>query len=511
MEKVIRITENYLYIPIKTGKEEKLLEIFWTKEDVSVKIAEFFVPVDTTGVDATYDYYARFPVNIFTDKTLTLKGEVTEAFMDLIRNDGFVANEPLQCPSIHFTAECGWINDPNGLVYSKGLFHLYFQYNPFDTKWNNMSWGHAVSRDLLHWKQEDTVLFPDTEGMMFSGCGLVNERGLLGLPKDALLFFYTAAGGSTPWSNGKAFTQRLAYSLDDGKTLNKTATEVLPTICQENRDPKVFWHDESQAYIMCLWLEKNDFAIFRSADLTQWEQSDRFTLQDAWECPDLIKVKTVDGKEQWVFWTADGFYYFGDFDGYRFVTDGVQHKAYLNNIPYAAQTYSGVEGRAISISWLRTKQEGRLYTGAMALPRELVAVEWNGKQYLSQRLIPEMESIREKIYSKEDMPKGDALLGQSGPLQIDITLKSDVKTVCSWMICGKQVSYHPVKGELMIGQEEWKIDAGILDFSFVIDDDIFEVAINHGIIVGIFERMKERIRLEADLTNCDRLDVFRLD
>lgn len=515
MDRVIKVIDDYLYIPIKIGKDEKVLEIFCEEEEEFVKILEFSVPMDETDLYHTPDYFARLPVAMYRNKKLTLKGDVTEAFLNQVKNDGDIADEPQKRPTLHFTATRGWINDPNGLVYHNGMYHLYFQYNPFDTKWNNMCWGHAVSKDLLHWKQEDTVLFPDENGMMFSGSGLVNERGMLGLPKEALLFFYTASGGNTPWSAGKAFIQKIAYSLDDGKTLIKTEKGMLDTICQENRDPKVFWHEESQAYIMCLWLEKSDYAIFRSTNLEQWEQSHRFTLQDAWECPDLIKVKGEKGKEQWVFWTADGYYYFGTFDGYRFVTDGMQHQAYLNKLPYAAQTYSGVGERVISISWLKTKQERRLYRGTMALPRELSVVEWSGKQYLSQQLIPEVASIREKIGSKEDIYKTDLFqrnlqMYTFDPIQIDIVLKANLKEKSDFDICGTRFCYDSITGECIIGEKTWKIDAGILDISFFIDDDILEVTMNQGIIVGIFEREDKPYQLNIDPELCDKIDIFSL-
>ena len=118
------------------------------------------------------------------------------------------------------------MNDPNGLVYAEGVYHLYFQHNPFDVQWENMSWGHAVSRDLLHWEQKDDVLFPDETGTMFSGSGIVNDRKMLGLPEDALVFFYTAAGNNNKWSAGKQFTQRIAYSTDGGGRHSIKLTKV---------------------------------------------------------------------------------------------------------------------------------------------------------------------------------------------------------------------------------------------------------------------------------------------
>ena len=177
----------------------------------------------------------------------------------------------------------------------------------FRTNGGNLCWGHAVSEDLLHWKQLDTVMFPEKDGSIFSGCGIVNERGLLKLPESALLFFYTMAGGKTKWSEGKKFTQRLAYSLDGGKTLQKTAEPVIDHIADENRDPKVYWHENSQAYYMVLFLEGHRFGIFRSENLQDWECTQTLELDEAWECPDLREIPVEDGGSRWVFWSADGF------------------------------------------------------------------------------------------------------------------------------------------------------------------------------------------------------------
>lgn len=160
----------------------------------------------------------------------------------------------------------GWINDPNGLIY-----YLYFQYNPFDTKWENMCWGHVISKDLLHWEQKETVLYPDQDGPIFSGSGIVNENALLGLPKDAYIYFYTSAGGKSEWSKDKLPVQKIAYSIDGGNTLHKKDGCIVEHICDENRDPKVYWHEQSKAYIMLLYLTNNDYAILRSVDLPAYK------------------------------------------------------------------------------------------------------------------------------------------------------------------------------------------------------------------------------------------------
>ena len=185
-------------------------------------------------------------------------------------------------PSIHFTPNTGWMNDPNGLIYQNGVYQMFFQHNPFDTKWENMCWGHATSKDLLHWEQTDTALFPDCDGTMFSGSGIVNERGLLGLPEDAQIYFYTCAGNIGKWSKDKVFTQKIAYSTDGGKTVYKKDGFIVENFADGNRDPKVYWHEETGAYYMALYLDKNDFKILRSMDLENWETSDKCELNPSY-------------------------------------------------------------------------------------------------------------------------------------------------------------------------------------------------------------------------------------
>lgn len=211
------------------------------------------------------------------------------------------------------------------------------------------------------------------------------------------VFFALMAAGNNKWSTGKQFTQRVAYSTDGGESLHKLDKGVLPTVCKENRDPKVFWHEKSNAYIMTLWLEESDFGIFRSTDLLNWEQTDRLTFKEAWECPDLVCLKDEKGNETWMFWSADGYYFWGDFDGFKFQTDGVRHAAYINKMAYAAQTYSNTGDRVISVPWLRLPNRGRNYTGAMGLPREFSVAYKNGEKVLRQEPVREYENSKKLV------------------------------------------------------------------------------------------------------------------
>ena len=306
-------------------------------------------------------------------------------------------------PAVHFTPSYGWMNDPNGLVYHDGIYELYYQHNPRGIDWNCMTWGHARGTDLLHWEDLGDVLEPDENGLMFSGCAIRNDRGLLGLPKDALLFFYTAAGHSSRESKGKPYTIRLAYSTDGGNTLIKKdgiceAGEIMETLAAENRDPKVFWHEESGAYILVLWIENNDFGIWRSEDLEQFTMTQRVTLESGYECPDLFRLPVISakeggreiGEEKWVFWTAHGYYYVGSFDGYEFHQEQERRCASQMGpdvvLPYAAQTFSGPE-KVLSVSWLRTKCVGGRTTGMMSIPKEFSLIR-NKDGYILRQKFP---------------------------------------------------------------------------------------------------------------------------
>lgn len=404
MERKLKITNSYLWIPIKLHEKKEMVDLYSEEQ----KILEFQIPIMS---GSEYDYYASINVEHHIGQTLSISGNVTNSFLNSIRNEEQnPRNKEEDRPELHFTAEKGWINDPNGLVYHNGLYHMYFQYNPFDIEWDNMCWGHSVSTDLLHWIQQDTVLWPDEYGMMFSGCGISNNREKLGLSKEAIIFYYSAAGDSTPWSKGKSFTQGLAYSLDGGKHLIKHDTILMDTIEKENRDPKVFWHVQSKAYIMVLWLREDEFAILRSEDMEHYHISQRLRLEKAFECPDLFELRVDENDEdtRWVFWCADGFYYIGDFDGYTFTNISDRKIAYGNELPYAAQTISGIENRTVSIPWLRAKFDNKFYTGAMGMPRELGLINTPEGLLLQHKICREYESIKRLLYTVDikDKDKG---------------------------------------------------------------------------------------------------------
>ena len=177
--------KKYLLFPIAMDAPCKTVAI-WTKNE---KIYEFDVPIGESGSPYRFQYYAPLNIESWRGQEIFIEVEDAWDFLEAIGFSDDNVHTEQHKPQIHFSPEAGWINDPNGLVYADGIYHLYFQYNPFQNQWGNLCWGHAVSEDLLHWKQLDTVMFPEKDGSIFSGCGIVNERGLLKLPDSALLFF----------------------------------------------------------------------------------------------------------------------------------------------------------------------------------------------------------------------------------------------------------------------------------------------------------------------------------
>lgn len=296
-------------------------------------------------------------------------------------------------PQFHFTAQSNWLNDPNGLVYYKGEYHLYFQHNPKSTEWGNMTWGHAISTDLVHWKQLDHALLPDKLGTMFSGSAAVdvnNSAGFQTGSEKALVYLYTAAGGTSPESQGQPFSQCLAYSNDRGRTLVKYEGNPVLTVRADNRDPKVFWHQPTKKWIMALYVPMLDetrknangqpetvhtLQFFSSDDLKKWTFLSR--MDGIFECPDTFEL-SVDGKKnntRWVAFGADGEYVIGNFNGREFIREGGKYIGDYGANFYAAQTYSDIpprDGRRVLVGWMRGgKYPGMPFNQQMAFPTTL--------------------------------------------------------------------------------------------------------------------------------------------
>ncbi len=289
-------------------------------------------------------------------------------------------DHPLR-PQFHFTSLKGWNNDPNGMVFYDGEYHLYFQHNPLDVVWGNMTWGHAVSKDMVHWKQLKHAILPYKDGTIFSGTAVVDHNNSLGKntkENKAIVAFYTHAQNSkSNW-----FYQSAAYSLDNGRsfTLINEGNGIVQNqgFDRGERDPKVFWHEESKKWIMILWVKRgNDtftgpdtgpgnvtklgkVRFFESNDLVNWRKLFDFDRNWVYECMDMVELP-VDGdksNKKWLLYDASFDYEIGDFDGKSFTTDGKVGKGDLGKHYYAAQTFNNSpDDRVIIIGWLATRDK----------------------------------------------------------------------------------------------------------------------------------------------------------
>lgn len=368
------------------------------------------------------------------------------------------AQEPLYGekyrPQFHFSPKKGWTNDPNGLVFYKGEYHLFFQHNPFDVKWGNMTWGHAVSPDMVHWTQLDNALEPDRMGTMFSGSAVVDWNNTAGLQKGeekTLILIYTAAGGTNPESKGQPFTQCIAYSNDRGRTWTKyKANPVVPHIAGKNRDPKVVWHAPSRQWIMTLFLDGYTYGFLASPDLKKWTMLHQMSVPGVRECPDFFEmpVENEPGITKWVWTGANGNYLVGTFDGRRFAPEVMTQPLSHGANYYAVQTFSDLPGnRRVQMSWMKGGQyPGMPFNQQMSCPYELKLVRFAFNSYRILALpVKKIEILRGTPHRWRDLevkPGENPLAGIQGDLwDIEAEIEPRTAGAVGFKVRGRTIAY----------------------------------------------------------------------
>ena len=313
-------------------------------------------------------------------------------------------------PQIHYTPAKNWVNDPNGMVYLNGTYHLFYQYNPSGNDWGNMSWGHATSTDLVHWTEKPVALTADNLGDIFSGSAVVDKDNTAGFGKNAIVAIYTSSGDHQQ--------QSIAYSTDGGETFKKYEGNpvIKNTELADFRDPKVFWHEESKQWIMSLALGwQYGIQFWGSKDLKNWSQLGTFSTgvsrcnRGQWECPDLIQLD-YNGTKKWVLVVSVNpggptigsgtMYFVGDFDGRNFTADNLDYPLWLDYGAdnYAGVTWSNTTDRALFIGWMNNWQYAGAspvspWRSANTLPRELSLKEVDGKPVLCSNVVKEFEAV----------------------------------------------------------------------------------------------------------------------
>lgn len=442
--------KKFLLLPVQENAPEGKVNIivnneFQLEQNINIRLAREKV-----------DYYVPLDLSAYQGKSVSVDVTGMPAsslcWKEIKLSDTFdSSNRETYRPVYHHTPVYGWMNDPNGMFYKDGVYHLYFQYNPYGSMWANMTWGHSTSTDLTHWTYEGTAIVPDAWGAIFSGSCVVDKDNTAGLGKGAVVAFYTSAK-STPW--GDVQSQSMAYSLDNGKTFIKYEhNPILTSTERDFRDPKVFWYAPGKHWVMMLAVGQ-EMQIYSSGNLKDWKKESSFgAMQGAhggvWECPDLVEVAVEGSKEKkWVlicnlnpggpFGGSAAQYFVGSFDGKKFVNESPTQTKWLDwgKDNYATVTWSNAPaGRCIALGWMSNWQYANnvpttQYRSANTLARDLTLYRVGGELYLKSKPSPEIKKARaeeKKIPTfevKGNYEVASLLADNKGAYEIEMTIEN---------------------------------------------------------------------------------------
>ena len=448
-------SKKYLLLPVQESAEVSNIKVIGSSRQLktlNVRLANNHI-----------DYYVPLCLQEFVgEKGLMLDVHVNGTY----RTDGGIStfscwknmsfsdtfdmqNREQYRPVYHHTPAYGWMNDPNGMFYKDGVWNLYFQHNPYGSQWENMTWGHSTSTDLVHWKYEGDAVESDALGTVFSGSAVVDKDNTAGFGKGAVIALYTSAGENQ--------TQSMAYSTDNGKTFTKyEGNPIITSNVPDFRDPHMFWNEDIKKWNMILAAGQH-MEIYTSDNLKDWKLESSFGAEygnhgGVWECPDLMKLK-VRGtdKEKWMlicninpggpFGGSATQYFVGDFDGHKFTCDSkpeVTKWMDYGKDHYATVTFDNApEGRHVAIAWMSNWQYANQvptlqYRSGNSIPRDLGLFEYNGETYCSVVPSPEMTAARSKKAGKKLTESCEMVVNLKGNATITLSNDKGEKVVMNY-------------------------------------------------------------------------------
>ena len=409
--KRVKTADKYILLPVE--EEEGYAHIRVIKDNQVVKEFNCKLAINKTDYNVPLDV-SKYGGDVLLD--ILFSGD--KRSIGLINN--FVCWKDIKATNVfdsknrekfrsiyHHTPIYGWMNDPNGMFYKDGVWHLYYQYNPYGSQWENMTWAHSTSTDLIHWKNHGEVIQPDALGTIFSGSSVVDKENTAGFGKDAVVAFYTSAGA--------AQTQSIAYSTDNGETFKKYVNNpILTSDVPDFRDPNVFWNEEVKQWNLIL-AAGQQMNIYSSKNLKDWKYESSFgegygNHGGVWECPDLLKMG-----DKWVlicninpggpFGGSATQYFVGSFDGHKFTCESkpeVTKWMDYGKDHYATVSFSNApDGRIVVLPWMSNWQYAnqvptQQFRSANGLPRDLGLYSYNGEDYVSVKPSPEVFAAFEK-------------------------------------------------------------------------------------------------------------------
>lgn len=515
------LTKNYLLLPVQEDVHESA--VFVTVNGVAEPVRHVRLAVDRV------DYMVPLELAPYAGKTVALDIHVgdghrrTDVINDLCwekmcMSDEFsLVNTEKYRPVFHHTPQYGWMNDPNGMFYHDGVYHLYYQFNPYGSMWGNMHWGHSSSRDLVNWEHHPVAIAPDQWGTIFSGSAVVDKNNTSGFGEGAVVAMYTSCSLTQK--------QSIAYSLDGGLTFTKYEGNPVVQAPQECRDPKVFWNDEAGCW-NCVLVSPLEYEawIYSSSDLKNWKKESEFgghgNVSAIWECPDLFKVSDpATGESKWVLLIninpggpAGGSatqYFVGDFDGKTFTCDTAPEV--VNWLDYGKDHYATVswshapEGRTMVIAWMSNWQYAnqlptRQFRSANSLARDLtLAKNADGSYRVCVLPSKEMEVMRAAKPVNASFSAGSkdrSVMIPSSLCEIDMTFTAREGSRVTLRL-SNELGEH---ADLVFDGKTYTFDrseSGITDFS-----NDFAVPT----VAPASDAKEQRVRLIVDLSSIEMFD-----
>ncbi len=407
VKKELTITKKYLNFPVENAQERERMNLKLPDMDDR----SFVIRLS----DDNPDYWVFVDVSSFIGKTIEIEYPKNVKGWDKIyQSDEINGTDSLyretNRPQFHFSSRRGWINDPNGMLYYDGEYHLFYQHNPFERNWENMHWGHAVSKDMVHWNELPDALHPDEIGTMFSGTAVVDYKNTSGFKsgkENVIVVAYTADSRDNE-------VQCIAYSNDKGRTFEKyKGNPVINSKAKWGtknlRDPKLFWHEASHKWVMVLF-EKTGMSFYNSDNLKDWTFQSH--ILGFCECPEFFELP-VDGNSKntkWVLYGASGTYMLGSFDGKKFTPETNKLRYFSGNM-YAAQTFNNIpekDGRRIQIGWGNIDLKGMPFNSQMMFPTEFTLRATREGVRLFSEPIKEIDLLHNETYTWNNLSREEA-------------------------------------------------------------------------------------------------------
>jgi fructan beta-fructosidase len=468
-QRTITINRPKLNFPVNENYSRYYLELWVNGKKIR--------GMDVALAPEEIDYWVVTDISQWMGKEVEIRarqfGEHNQSILDRITlANGVLESENLYSESLrqqfHFSSKRGWINDPNGLVYYDGEYHLFYQHNPFgwDHSRNdyNKTWGHAVSTDLVHWQELPGAIHPDHLGPIYSGSAVVDYHNTTGFQtgdEKPIVCIYTSAGGRSPWSKGKKFTQSIAYSNDRGRTFKiYEGNPVQENLDYINRDPKVIWHEQSGQWVIVLHFDERAMAFFTSKDLKSWEYQSELESEILVDCPELFQL-CIDGNDKdkkWILYGGSGHYIIGDFNGKNYIPETKEIQFHYGDCFYASQTFSNAPaGRRIQMAWGVIPTPEMPFNMSLLFPVELSLRTTDEGLRMFAYPVNEIENIysREHMWSNLKLEPGQNCLSEIEGEFFDIDAEVEVAETDSFgfIINGLSITYDRITHLLSCGEE----------------------------------------------------------